>query len=86
MLFSVVRIQGKIVSPRVSPKHRIVIRSTPSFDPSEEILEKFGDKNQMNSTNLKFLFKSVGLAVIDDDNNTKKKLQSQVKVYLKLVS
>ncbi|XP_046860242.1 uncharacterized protein LOC124453473 [Xenia sp. Carnegie-2017] len=77
MLFSVVRIQGKIVSPRVSPKHRIVIRSTPSFDPAEEILEKFGDKNQMNSTNLKFLFKSIGLAVIDDDNNTKKKLQSQ---------
>ena len=48
-----------------SNEHHVMVRSTPSLDPAEELLEKFGNENQMNFTEMKALFKSIGLAISD---------------------
>ena len=62
---------------KIQQEHKIFIRSTSPLDPAKEILEKFGNGNQMNLTDMETLFKSVGLQVLND-NKTGSGLQAQV--------
>ena len=54
---------------KVETEHKIVVRSTPSQDPAEEILEAFGKNNKMNLTDMEALFRSVRLAVLNDNDS-----------------
>ena len=58
-------------------EHKIFIRSSSPLDPAKEILEKFGNGNHMNLTDMETLFKSVGLHVFNN-NKTGSGLQAQV--------
>ena len=63
---------------KVRPEHKIFVRSTPSLDPAEELLEKFGNENQMNLTDMETLFKSVGLQVLDEKDEAGNDREPQV--------
>ena len=58
-------------------EHKIFIRSSSPLDPAKEILEKFGNGNEMNLTDMETLFKRVGLQVFND-NKTGSGPQAQV--------
>lgn len=58
-------------------EHKIFVRSTSPLGPAKEILEKFGNGNQMNLTDMETLFESVGLQVFNE-NKTGSGPQAQV--------
>ena len=70
-------IEIAVVSVEVTIPHKIFVRSTPSLDPAEELLEKFGNENQMNLTDMESLFESAGLAVLDEEEAKGKSSDSQ---------
>jgi hypothetical protein len=70
--------QAVVVPVEVKVGHKILVRSTPSLDPAEELLEKFGNGNKMNRTDMESLFNSIGLAVLNEEEAEGKSSASQV--------
>ena len=66
------------VEVKVQKEHRIFIRSTPSLDAAEELLERYGNDNKMNLTDMEALFESVGLEVLKEKDKTKNGPEAQV--------
>ena len=71
-------IETAVLPVEVTVPHKIFARSTPSLDPAEELLEKFGNDNQMNLTDMESLFESIGLAVLNKEEAKGKSSDSQV--------
>ncbi len=71
-------IEAVVMPVEVKVEHKIFVRSTPSLDPAEEILEKFGNENQMNLTDMESLFNSIGLAVLNENDTERKGPHAQV--------
>ncbi|XP_028393681.1 zinc transporter ZIP14-like isoform X3 [Dendronephthya gigantea] len=61
--------QAQVIHVEVEKNHKIVVRSTPSLDPAEEILEAFGNDNKINLTDMEALFRSIRLAVLNDKDS-----------------
>ena len=82
LLVAVSSVQGSHVpfETKIQQEHKIFIRSTSPLDPTKEILEKFGNGNQMNLAGMETLFKSVGLQVFNGNNKTGS--GPEVQVYL----
>ena len=66
------------IAAKVEQEHKVFVRSTPSLDPTEELLEKFGSDLKMNESNMEALFKSVGLEVLNQKDDTGKSSEAQV--------
>ena len=71
------------IDVEIFPEHRITVRSTPSLDPVEELLEKFGSDNQMNLTQMEELFSSIGVSGWNDTGTDGGKKKEQVLFFTK---